>query len=75
MARIGKDGQVVIPRDVMERHGLHEGDEVDVVPSRRGSGRARVGDGEGVVRRVYGILRGRGLTKTTDEYIEEIRGR
>ena len=75
MTKIGKGGQILIPREVMERYGLREGDEVDLVPSRPESGQARARDAKGAVRRVYGILRGRGLTETTDEYIEEIRGR
>ena len=73
--RLNSKGQVTIPADLRQRHGFHEGDEVDVIEDgdtlrivRRETGETR---GTRLVRR----MRGRATTRqSTDELMELLRG-
>lgn len=73
--RLNSKGQVTIPADLRHKHGLHEGDEVDVVEDgdkltiiRRAGSESR---GTRLVRR----MRGRATTdRSTDELMELLRG-
>jgi AbrB family looped-hinge helix DNA binding protein len=73
--RLNSKGQVTIPAELRHRHGLHEGDEVEVVEDGRSLRIVPVeGDltrGQRLVRR----MRGRASTKlSTDELMELLRG-
>jgi AbrB family looped-hinge helix DNA binding protein len=57
--RLNSKGQVTIPARLRERHGLHEGDEVDVIED---------GDALRIVRATTSPTRG-------DRLVRRIRGR
>ena len=72
--RLNSKGQVTIPAVIREKHGLHEGDEVDVVedgnPLRIVRVQASPTRGERLVRR----MRGRATTgMSTDQLLELLR--
>jgi AbrB family looped-hinge helix DNA binding protein len=72
--RLNSKGQVTIPAAIRERHGLHEGDEVDVIEDGNTLRIVRVeaspSRGERLVRR----MRGRATTgMTTDQLLELLR--
>lgn len=73
--RLNSKGQVTIPAELRHKHGLAEGDEVDVVEDgnslriiRRPAERTR---GEHVVARMRGVLP---KGPSTDELMELLRG-
>ena len=72
--RVNSKGQVTIPAPLRERHGLREGDEVDVVDEDgilrivRMEGQAS--HGERVVRRMRGKAT---TTMTTDQLLSLLR--
>ncbi|MGH3159245.1 MAG: AbrB/MazE/SpoVT family DNA-binding domain-containing protein [Streptosporangiaceae bacterium] len=73
--RLNSKGQVTIPAPLRERHGLHEGDEVDVIED---------GDTLRIVRTEASPTRGRRLvrqmrgqattTMSTDDLLGLLRG-
>lgn len=73
--RLNSKGQVTIPAELRHKHGLHEGDEVDVIEDggrltvvRRAGAQTR---GDRLVRQ----MRGRATTdRTTDELMQLLRG-
>ncbi len=72
--RIGKRGQVTLPKMLRERFGLTPGTEVEITPTADGL-LVRPVPGH-PVDRVSGILDGAlDATFDVDEYIEELRGR
>ena len=73
--RLNSKGQVTIPARLRERHGLHEGDEVDVIEDgdtlriqRSATGPTR---GARLVRRIRGRAT---TTMTTDQLLGLLRG-
>ena len=70
--RISERGQITIPKHLRERFGMHRNVEVEITPTEKGLLIQKRTTAQHPVERVYGIL-GRG--GSTDEYIEEIRGR
>jgi AbrB family looped-hinge helix DNA binding protein len=73
--RLNSKGQVTIPADLRARHGLHEGDEVDVIEDgdtlRIIQVKASPTRGQRLVHR----MRGRASTSmSTDELMELLRG-
>lgn len=71
--RINSKGQVTIPAPLREKHGLHEGDEVDVVEGADGLRIVRSGAmtrGQRLVDRLRGTAR-QGLS--TDELMALLR--
>ena len=70
--RISERGQITIPKHLRERFGMYHNVEVEITPTERGLLIQKRTTAQHPVERVYGIL-GRG--GSTDEYIEEIRGR
>jgi AbrB family looped-hinge helix DNA binding protein len=73
--RLNSKGQVTIPAVLRERHGLHEGDEVDVVEDgntlRIVRAEASPARGQRLVRR----MRGRATTDmSTDQLLGLLRG-
>jgi len=75
MMRLNSRGQVTIPAPLRERHGLHQGDEVDVVEDgdtlRIVQVDASLTRGQRLVRH----MRGRATTTmSTDQLLELLRG-
>jgi AbrB family looped-hinge helix DNA binding protein len=75
LMRLNSKGQVTIPAALRERHGLHEGDEVDVIEDgntlRIVQVKASPSRGQRLVRR----MRGRAsTTMSTDQLMELLRG-
>ncbi|HET7386630.1 MAG TPA: AbrB/MazE/SpoVT family DNA-binding domain-containing protein [Nocardioidaceae bacterium] len=73
--RLNSKGQVTIPAWLRHKHGLREGDEVEVVDS---DGELRIvpaGAGESRGQRVVARMRGRAdTTLTTDELMALLSG-
>ncbi|MER7442038.1 AbrB/MazE/SpoVT family DNA-binding domain-containing protein [Micromonospora azadirachtae] len=77
--KLNSKGQVTIPAALRARHGLHEGDEVDVVEEGGALRIVRVTDAESRGQRLIRHMRGRGGAKqtegmSTDELMELLRG-
>ena len=70
--RISERGQITIPKKLRDRFGMHHNVEVEVVPTDGGLLVRKRSAAPHPVDRAYGILRAGG---STDEYLEEIRGR
>ena len=70
--RISERGQITIPKPLRDRFGMNHNVEVDITPTRNGLLIHKRTATQHPVQRVYAIL-GRG--GSTDEYLEEIRGR
>lgn len=70
--RVSKRGQIMIPKKLRDRFGLHPSVEVEVVPTDGGLLVRRRSGALHPVDRAYGIL---GARPSTDEYLEQIRGR
>lgn len=73
--KLNSKGQVTIPATLRERHGLHEGDELDVIED---GGTLRIVEvkgsptrGQRLVRRMRGRSR---TTMSTDQIMELLRG-
>jgi AbrB family looped-hinge helix DNA binding protein len=72
--KLNSKGQVTIPAQLRERHGLHEGDEVDVVEDGDTLRIVRVEDSQTRGRRLVRRMRGRATTSmTTDQLLELLR--
>jgi AbrB family looped-hinge helix DNA binding protein len=72
--KLNSKGQVTIPAQLRERHGLHEGDEVDVVEDGDTLRIVRVEDSETRGRRLVRKMRGRANTSmTTDQLLALLR--
>ena len=77
--KLNSKGQVTIPAPLRAKHGLHEGDEIDVVEE---GGALRIVRVEGALsrgQRLVGHLRGQGTARetqdmTTDQLMELLRG-
>lgn len=77
--RLNSKGQVTIPATLRARHGLHEGDEVEVVEDGATLRIVRVEGAQTRGQRLVGHMRGRGTARethdlTTDELMELLRG-
>ena len=70
--RISERGQITIPKHLRERFGMSGDVEVEITPTENGLLIRRKSEVEHPVDRVYGIL-GSGIS--TDDYIDQIRGR
>jgi AbrB family looped-hinge helix DNA binding protein len=74
--RLNSKGQVTIPALLRARHGLHEGDELEVVEDEDGDKLriVRAGDGESRGQRLVRKMRGRATTTlTTDQLLRLLR--
>lgn len=72
--RLNSKGQVTIPAQLRREHGLHEGDEVEVIDDGHGLRIVRVPDSQTRGRRLVARMRGRATTaKTTDELLALLR--
>ncbi|MCW3814993.1 AbrB/MazE/SpoVT family DNA-binding domain-containing protein [Micromonospora sp. DR5-3] len=77
--KLNSKGQVTIPAALRARHGLHEGDEVDVVEEGGALRIVRVSGAESRGQRLVRHMRGRGGARqaegmSTDELMELLRG-
>ncbi len=70
--RISERGQLTIPKGLRERFGLNHNVEVELTPTEGGLLIHKRTSSKHPVERVYAILDNSG---STDDYIEEIRGR
>ena len=70
--RISERGQITIPKQLRDRFGMNHNVEVELTPTRNGLLLRKRSAAKHPVERVYAIL-GRG--GSTDDYLEEIRGR
>ena len=70
--RISERGQVTIPKKLRDQFGMNHNVEVEITPTRSGLLIHKRTAAKHPVERVYAIL-GRG--GSTDDYLEEIRGR
>ncbi len=70
--RISERGQITIPKHLRDRFGLSPDVEIEITPTDRGLLIHKRTTAEHPVDRVYAVL---GKTGSTDDYIEEIRGR
>jgi len=72
--RLNTKGQVTIPAQLRERHGLHPGDEVDVVEDRGALRIVRVDSAPTRGKRLTERMRGRGSgAMTTDQLLALLR--
>ena len=73
--RLNSKGQVTIPAPIRERHGLHEGDEVDVIEDGGTLRIVRVDASPSRGERLVSRMRGRATTSlSTDQLMELLRG-
>ena len=70
--RISERGQITIPKKLRDRFGMNHNVEVELMPTRNGLLLRKRSAARHPVERVYAIL-GRG--GSTDDHLEEIRGR
>jgi AbrB family looped-hinge helix DNA binding protein len=72
--RLNSKGQVTIPAAIRERHGLHEGDEVDVIEEGNTLRIVRVKGSSTRGQRLVRRMRGRATTTmSTDQLLELVR--
>lgn len=73
--RLNSKGQVTIPAPLRESHGLHEGDEVEVIEEGDTLRIVRVEASQTRGQRLARRMRGQASTKmSTDELLELLRG-
>lgn len=73
--RLNSKGQVTIPAPLRQRHGFHEGDEVDVVEDGTTLRIVRVEDSSTRGQRLVQRMRGRAdTTMSTDQLLALLRG-
>ena len=70
--KISERGQITIPKPLRDRFGMNHNVEVEITPTERGLLIHKRTTAEHPVERVYAVL---GKTGSTDDYIEEVRGR
>lgn len=70
--RISERGQITIPKRLRERFGMHHNVEVAITPVKDGLLIQKKTTAQHPVDRLYGIL---GDNRSTDDYLEEIRGK
>jgi AbrB family looped-hinge helix DNA binding protein len=72
--RVNSKGQVTIPAQLREKHGLREGDEVDVVEDDEGLRIVRVAGSQTRGQRLVAHMRGRATTDmSTDDLLGLLR--
>ncbi len=70
--KISERGQITIPKQLRDRFGLNQGVEVKIIPTEQGLLIQKRTASKHPVDRVYGIL---GKGGSTEDYLEEVRGR
>jgi AbrB family looped-hinge helix DNA binding protein len=72
--KLNSKGQVTIPAQLRERHGLHEGDEIDVIEDGDTLRIVRVEESQSRGQRLIHRMRGRAsASMTTDQLLELLR--
>ncbi|MHB1640914.1 MAG: AbrB/MazE/SpoVT family DNA-binding domain-containing protein [Candidatus Dormibacteria bacterium] len=73
--RLNSKGQVTIPAPLREKHGLREGDEVNVIEDGQALLIVPVDSGQTRGQRLVNRMRGRATTAmSTDELLQLLRG-
>jgi AbrB family looped-hinge helix DNA binding protein len=73
--RLNSKGQVTIPAELRERHGLHVGDEVDVIEDGNTLRIIQIKESPTRGQRLVHRMRGRASTSlSTDQLMELLRG-
>ena len=72
--RISERGQITIPKSLRDRFGMHHNVEVELLPTENGLLLQKRSTSAHPVDRMLGILTDFAY-ESTDEFIEEIRGR
>jgi AbrB family looped-hinge helix DNA binding protein len=73
--RLNSKGQVTIPAPIRERHGLHEGDEVEVIEDGDTLRIVRAEESTTRGQRLTARMRGRATTTmSTDQLLGLLRG-
>ncbi|WJK32935.1 AbrB/MazE/SpoVT family DNA-binding domain-containing protein [Solwaraspora sp. WMMA2065] len=77
--KLNSKGQVTIPASLRAKHGLHEGDEIEVVEEGGALRIVRVDGAPSRGQRLVRHLRGQGAARetegmTTDQLMELLRG-
>lgn len=72
--RISERGQITIPKSLRDRFGMHHNVEVELLPTENGLLLQKRSTSSHPVDRLVGILTDFEY-ESTDEFIEEIRGR
>ena len=70
--KISERGQITIPKRLRDRFGMNQDVEVEITPTENGLLIQKRAAAKHPVERIYAIL---GNGGTSDDYIEEIRGR
>ena len=70
--RISERGQITIPKPLRDRFGMNPDVDVEITPTEHGLLIQKRTTARHPVERVYGVL---GRSGSSDDYIEEIRGR
>ena len=70
--KISERGQITIPKKLRDRFGMNMDVEVEITPTENGLLIQKRATAKHPVERIYAIL---GNGGTSDDYIEEIRGR
>lgn len=73
--KISERGQITLPKRLRERHGLRPNTEVEIVELNHQLVLRKKGGGRMDIDAVRGILKGQAMGQTTDQIIEELRGR
>lgn len=77
--RISEEGQITIPKHLLDRFDLGPNAEVEITPTESGLLIQRRTADRHPVDRVYGILKGvrqpAAASGSTDDYLDEVRGR
>ena len=69
--RISEEGQITIPKHLLERCGLTGGAEIQITATGYGLFIRKMPESDDPIDRIYGILH---TGMSTDEYMREIRG-
>ena len=77
--RISEEGQITIPKHLLDRFDMRPNTEVEITPTASGLLIQRRTANSHPVERVRGILKGvrhpAGFSGNTDDYLDEVRGR
>ena len=73
--KISERGQITLPKDIRTRYGLKPNTEIEIVEVNQQIILRKKPSRELPLQAVRGILRGRATGKSTDQILENLRGR
>lgn len=73
--KISERGQITLPKDIRRRYGLKPNTEIEIVEANQQIILRKKPSRELPLQAVRGILRGRATGKSTDQIMENLRGR